>query len=63
MSWKTINPTIEFHEYMALQYRYMRFICSIKKISMLDAIEKFGYRYKILYSKKIKFTSRQLKRI
>ncbi len=54
MSWKTINPTIEFHQYMALQYRYLRFICSIKKIGMLKAIEQFGPRYKSLYSKRAK---------
>jgi hypothetical protein len=54
MSCKIINPTIESQQYMALWYRYMRFICSIKKISMLKAIEEFGYRFRMLYSKKVK---------
>ena len=54
MSFKTINPTMESQEYMALWYRYMRFICFIKKISMLKAIEQFGYRFRILYSRKVR---------
>jgi hypothetical protein len=61
MSWKTINPSLEFHQYMALQYRYMRYICSIKKIDMLKAIEQFGFRYKILYSKKVRLSGRRFR--
>lgn len=52
MSRKTINLTFEFYEYITLWYRYMRFICSIRRISMLEATEQFGYRFKLLYSKK-----------
>jgi hypothetical protein len=58
MSRKTINPTIESQQYIALWYRYMRLICSIKKISMLKATEQFGLRYKILYSKRVRLKSR-----
>lgn len=52
MSRKTINLTFEFYEYITLWYRYMRFVCSIKRISMLEATEEYGYRFKKLYSKK-----------
>jgi hypothetical protein len=54
MSGKIINPTIQSQKYMSLWYRYMRFICTVEKIGMLKAIELFGHRFKILYSKKIK---------
>lgn len=60
MSWKTINPTMEYHRYMVLQYRYLRFICSIKKIDMLKAIEQFGFRYKRLYAKRMRFNEGRL---
>lgn len=53
MSRKTVNPTIKFNQYTKLWYRYMRYICTIKKISMLEAMEQFGYRYRTLYSKKL----------
>jgi hypothetical protein len=59
MSRKKINPTIEFYQHIALWYRYMRFICSIKKISMLETMEQFGYRFKKLYSKKVRFIDKQ----
>ena len=62
MSRKTISPTVEFYQHIALWYRYMRFICSIKKISMLEAMEQFGYRFKKLYSKKVRFKDKQLQR-
>ena len=62
MSRKTINPTIDSQRYIALWYRYMRLICSIKKISMLNAIEQFGLRYRILYSEKIRFKEGRLSR-
>lgn len=62
MSWKTIDPTIESYQHIALWYRYMRFVGSIKKISLLKAIEEFDYRFKILYSKKARFTGRQSQR-
>jgi hypothetical protein len=62
MSRKTINPTIEFYQYIELWYRYMRFICSIKKINMLKATEEFGYRFKMLYSKKVRFAGGRLQR-
>jgi hypothetical protein len=62
MSRKTFNPTVEFYQYIALSYRYMRFICSIKKISMLDAYQRFGNRYKTLYSKKVRFIGGRLQR-
>jgi hypothetical protein len=53
MSRKTINSTvITVNQNIKLWYRYMRFICSIKNIDMLEAIEQFGYRYKKLFSKK-----------
>jgi len=55
MSFKTVNPTIESRQYMVLWYRYMRFICTIEKISMLNAMEQFGNRFKILYFKKVRF--------
>ena len=62
MSWKTIDPTIESYQYIALWYRYVRFVGSIKKISLLKAIEEFDYRFKILYSKKVGFKDKQLQR-
>jgi hypothetical protein len=62
MSRKTISPTIEFYQYIDLWYRYMRFVCSIKKISMLKAMEQFGYRFKTLYSRKVRFAGKQLQR-
>ena len=63
MSRKTVNSTIiTFNQNIRLWYRYMRFICSIKKISMLEAIEQFGYRYKTLYSQKMEFAGKQLQR-
>jgi hypothetical protein len=54
MSCKTVNPTMESHQYMALWYRYMRFICCIEKVTMLTAMERFGNRFKILYFKKMR---------
>lgn len=54
MSGKTFKPTLEFYKHAELLYRYMRFICSIKKINLLDAYVQFAYRYKALYSKKAK---------
>jgi hypothetical protein len=54
MSRKTFNPTLESYKHAELLYRYMRFICSIKKINLLDAYVQFAYRYKALYSKKSK---------
>lgn len=57
MPGKTINSTlITFNQNIRLWYRYMRFICSLKKINMLEAIEQFGYRYQTLYAKKVKLT-------
>ena len=63
MSRKTYNSTlITVNQNIRLWYRYMRLICSIKKISMLEAIEQFSYRYKTLYSKKMRLTGRRLQR-
>ena len=63
MSRKTYNSTlITVNQNIRLWYRYMRLICSIKKISMLEAIEQLGYRYKTLYSKKMRLTGRRLQR-
>jgi hypothetical protein len=63
MSRKTINCTlITVNQNIRVWYRYMRLICSIKKISMLEAIEQFGYRYKTLYSQKMRFIRRRLQR-
>jgi hypothetical protein len=49
---KTINPTSTFQSYMKLQIRYLSFVCSVKRIEMLDAIEHFSYRFKMLYFQK-----------
>ena len=62
MSRKTVNPTIKFNQYTKLWYRYMRYICTIKKISMLKAMEEFGYRFKMFYSKKVRLAGRRLQR-
>ena len=52
MSRKTVNPTLKGNQYIRLWYRYMRYICTINKISMLEAMEQFGYRYRTLYLNK-----------
>jgi hypothetical protein len=49
---KTINPTSTFQNYMQLQIRYLNYVCSVKRIEMLDAIENFSYRFKLLYGQK-----------
>lgn len=53
MSRKTISHAANYNQYIKLWYRYMRYICTIKKISIAEATEKFGYHYRTLYSKKL----------
>jgi len=49
---KTINPTSTFQSYMRLQIRYLSYVSSVKRIEMLDAIENFSYRFKLMYCQK-----------
>ena len=53
MSRKTINPIIDLINTLNYGHRYIRYICTIKQISMSEAMAEFGYRYRILYSKKL----------
>lgn len=53
MSRKTISHAANYNQYIKLWYRYMRYVCTIKKISISEATEKFGYHYRTLYSKKL----------
>lgn len=52
MATKSINPTICFKNYMSVQIRYLRFICRIKHIDMLDAISIYGFRFRSLFAAK-----------
>jgi len=49
---KVINPTSTFKDYMETQIRYLNYVCAIKRIDMLSAIEKYSHRFKLLYLKK-----------
>jgi hypothetical protein len=49
---KVINPTSAFKGYMAIQIRYLKYICSIKGIDMLTATEGYSYGFKSLYLQK-----------
>ncbi len=49
MAGKSINPTICFKSYTAVQVRYLRLICLVHKLTMLEAIELYAVRFKTLY--------------
>jgi hypothetical protein len=41
--------TSVFKNYMEIQIRYLNYVCSVKRIDMLSAIELYSHRFKWLY--------------
>lgn len=46
------HPSSTFKGYMETQIRYLNYICSLKHIDMLCAIERYSYLFKWLYLQK-----------
>jgi len=47
----TLNAS-DFPQYMKTQIRYLRWVCAVERIEMLEAIEKYAFRFKVLYVSK-----------